>query len=66
VKETVEWSLPRSIARAADRIAILKALGQDDKETALRVAQSIRGFNNGLTKNKGTPAGDGQGWAPRR
>jgi hypothetical protein len=57
VKETVEWSLPRSIKRATDRIAILEALGKDDQETALRVAQSIRGLNNGLTKNKGVLQG---------
>jgi hypothetical protein len=57
VKETVEWSLPRSIKRATDRIAILEALGRDDKETALRVTQSIRGLNNGLTKNKGVLQG---------
>ena len=57
VKETVEWSLPRSIKRSTDRIAILEKLGKDDKETALRVAQSIRGLNNGLTKNKGVLQG---------
>jgi hypothetical protein len=57
VKETVEWSLPRSIQRSTDRIAILEKLGQDDKETALHVAQAIRGLNNGLTKNKGVLQG---------
>ena len=57
VKETVEWGLPRSIKRSTDRIAILEKLGKDDKETALRVAQSIRGLNNGLTKNKGVLQG---------
>jgi hypothetical protein len=57
VRETVEWTLPRSIKRATDRIAILEKLGKDDKETALRVAQAIRGLNNGLTKNKGVLQG---------
>ncbi len=57
VRETVEWSLPRSIRRATDRIAILEKLGKDDKDTALRVAQTIRGLNNGLTKNKGVLLG---------
>ncbi|MGA7991316.1 MAG: S46 family peptidase [Thermoanaerobaculia bacterium] len=57
VKETVEWNLPRSIQRAADRIAILEKLGRDDKETALRVAQTLRGLNNGLTKNRGVLMG---------
>ncbi len=57
VKETVEWYLPRAIRRAADRIEILEKLGKDDKETALRVAQTIRGLNNGLTKNRGVLQG---------
>ncbi len=57
VKETVEWSLPRSIKRFGDQIAILEALGKDDKETALKVAQQIRGRNNSLTKNKGVLLG---------
>jgi len=57
VKETVGWSLPRSIRRSADRIAILENVGKDDKETALRVAQTIRNLNNGLTKNKGVLQG---------
>ena len=57
VKETVEWSLPRSIKRYGDQIAILEALGKDDKETALKVAQQIRGRNNSLTKNKGVLQG---------
>ena len=66
VKETVEWSLPRSIKRSTDRIAILEKLAKEDKETALHVAQTIRGLNNGLTKNKGVLRGHGQGRPPRR
>ena len=57
VKETVEWSLPRTIKRFGDQIAILEALGKDDKETALKVAQQIRGRNNSLTKDKGVLQG---------
>jgi len=57
VKETVEWSLPRSIRRSADRIALLEKLEKDDKETALHVAQTIRGLNNSLTKNRGVVQG---------
>ena len=53
----MEWNLPRSIKRSTDRIAILEKLGKDDKETALHVAQAIRGLNNGLTKNKGVLQG---------
>jgi hypothetical protein len=57
VKETVAWSLPRAIKRSTDRIAILEKLGQDDKETAIRVSTMKRGLNNGLTKNKGVLRG---------
>ena len=57
VRETVDWNLPRAIQRSTDRIAILEKLGKDDKETALHVAQAIRGLNNGLTKNKGVLQG---------
>ncbi len=57
VKDTVEWSLPRAIKRATDRIAILEKLAGEDKETAIRVATAIRGLNNGLTKNRGVLQG---------
>ncbi|MBM4089086.1 MAG: S46 family peptidase, partial [Planctomycetes bacterium] len=57
VREIVEWTLPRSIKRATDLIAILESVSKDDQETELRVAQSIRGLNNGLTKNKGVLQG---------
>jgi peptidase S46-like protein len=61
VKETVEWTLPRAIKRSTDRIAILEKLKKEDKETALHVAQAIRGLNNSLTKNKGVLQGMGKG-----
>ena len=57
VKERVEWTLPRSIRRYADRIGILEALGKDDKETALRVSTTLRALNNTLTNNKGVLQG---------
>ena len=56
-RETVEWTLPRSIRRSTDRIAILDRLAKEDRETALHVAQTVRGLNNGLTKNKGVLQG---------
>jgi hypothetical protein len=49
VRETVEWSLPRSIRRYADRITLLESVGKNDKEAALRVSTALRGLNNGLT-----------------
>ncbi len=57
VRETVEWNLPRSIRRYSDRIAILGELAKEDRDTALHVAQTIRGLNNGLTKYKGVLQG---------
>jgi hypothetical protein len=61
VKENVAWRLPRAIKRATDRIAILEKLAEGDSETAIRVSTSIRGLNNGLTKNKGVLQGLVQG-----
>ena len=60
-REAVEWTLPRAVKRSTDRIAILEKLGKDDKATALRVAQTIRGLHNGLTKNKGVLLGMDKG-----
>ncbi len=57
VKERTEWSLPRSIRRAKEQIAILEELSKDSKDTAIRVAQRKRGLNNGLTKNRGVLEG---------
>ncbi|MEN9636035.1 MAG: hypothetical protein RL077_4439, partial [Verrucomicrobiota bacterium] len=53
VKETVQFSLPRTIKRNTEQIAILEKLAADDTETALRVSTRIRGLNNTLTKTKG-------------
>ncbi|HUM03755.1 MAG TPA: S46 family peptidase [Thermoanaerobaculia bacterium] len=57
VKERVEWTLPRSIKRYTDRIAILEAVGKDDPETALRVSNALRALNNTLTNSKGVLQG---------
>jgi hypothetical protein len=57
VRENVDWRLPRAIQRSTDRIAILEKLAQNDPETAIRVSTTIRGLNNGLTKNKGVLQG---------
>lgn len=53
VQQTVEWSLPRTVKRNTDQIAILEKLSQEDKETAIRVSTRLRGLNNSLTKAKG-------------
>src|SRR5689334_25089673 len=52
VKETTEWSMPRSIRNAQEQLAILDRLSKD-KTIALRVAGRIQRLNNGLTNQKG-------------
>jgi hypothetical protein len=61
VRENVAWRLPRAIQRSTDRIAILEKLARSDSETAIRVSTTIRGLNNGLTKNKGVLQGLAKG-----
>lgn len=53
VRETVEFSLPRTIRRNVEQIGILEKVGSGDPETALRVSTRIRGLNNVLTKTRG-------------
>ena len=53
VQQTIEWSLPRTVKRHTDQIALLETLAKQDKETAIRVSTRIRGLNNSLTKAKG-------------
>ena len=53
VKQTVEWSLPRTVKRNTDQIALLEKLSGEDTETAIRVSTRLRGMNNSLTKAKG-------------
>ena len=53
VQQTIEWSLPRTIKRHTDQIALLEEISKQDKETAIRVSTRIRGLNNSLTKAKG-------------
>jgi hypothetical protein len=53
VKQTVEWSLPRTVRRNTDQISLLEKLATEDQETAIRVSTHLRGLNNSLTKAKG-------------
>jgi len=53
VKETTEWSLPRSICLAVEQLAILDKLTKDNRALAIKVAGRIQGLNNGLTNNRG-------------
>jgi len=53
VKETTEWSMPRSIRLAQEQLAILDRLSKQDKAIALKVAGRVQSLNNGLTNQKG-------------
>ncbi len=53
VKETTEWSFPRFISTAQEQIAILEALGRQDKALQIKAASRLRGLNNYLTNRKG-------------
>jgi hypothetical protein len=53
VKETTEWSFPRTIRSFEQQIAILDALGKKDEGLAIKAAGRLRGLNNYLTNRKG-------------
>ncbi len=53
VKETTEWTMPRSIRLAQEQLAILDQLSKQDKALAIKVAGRVQGLNNGLTNQKG-------------
>ena len=52
VKETTEWSMPRSIRLAEEQLAIVDTLSKDPA-IAIKVAGRVQGLNNGLTNQKG-------------
>ncbi len=53
VKDSIEWSMPRTIRRAEQQLAILDQLSRNDKALALNVANKVQSLNNTLTKQKG-------------
>jgi hypothetical protein len=53
VKETTEWSFPRSIRLAEEQLAIIEKLTKDNKALTLKLAGRIQGLNNNLTNQKG-------------
>jgi len=53
VKETTEWSMPRSIRLAQEQLAILDRLTKADAAVALKVSGRVQRLNNGLTNQKG-------------
>ncbi|MGB7621058.1 MAG: S46 family peptidase [Terriglobia bacterium] len=61
VKETTEWSFPRSIRLAQEQLAILDKLTKENKAVAIKVAGRVQGLNNGLTNQKGMLEGLSKG-----
>ena len=53
VKETTEYTMPRSIRYAEEQLAIIDQLVKQDKTLAIKLAGRIQGLNNGLTNQKG-------------
>jgi len=53
VKQTTDWSFPRTIKTYVDQIAILEDLGKQDKELQIKAASRLRGLNNTLTNRRG-------------
>jgi hypothetical protein len=53
VKRMAEWTLPRSIKRSEEQIAILDEIGKRDAETAIKIHNRVAGLHNGLTNNRG-------------
>ena len=53
VKETTEWTMPRSIRLAQEQLAILDQSTKKDPAVALKIAGRVLGLNNNLTNQKG-------------
>ncbi|MBZ5496582.1 MAG: S46 family peptidase [Acidobacteriia bacterium] len=53
VKETAEWSFPRSIRLAQEQLALIDKLIASNKELAIKVAGRIQSLNNNLTNQRG-------------
>jgi len=53
IEQLTAWSLPRSIRRSTEQLAILNQLAKESPGLAIKVQTRIRGLNNGLTKNRG-------------
>ncbi|HUB83885.1 MAG TPA: S46 family peptidase [Bryobacteraceae bacterium] len=52
VKETTEWTMPRSIRLAQEQLAIIDVLAKDPA-IAIKLSGRVQGLNNGLTNQKG-------------
>ena len=57
IKETTEWTLPRSVRLAEEQLALIDKLVANNKELAIKLAARVQGLNNGLTNTKGVLEG---------
>ncbi len=53
IREYVEYNIPRRISSSEEQVAILKALGRESEELAIKVDRRIGGIENGLTYRRG-------------
>jgi len=53
VKETTEWTYPRSIRLAGEQLAVIDRLIASNKDLAIKVANRIQSLNNNTTNQKG-------------
>lgn len=63
VKETTEWTYPRSIRLAQEQLALIDRLTKENPDLAIKLAGRIQGLNNGLTNQKGVLEGLTKGGA---
>ncbi len=57
IKETTEWTLPRSVRLSEEQLALIDKLTANDKELAIKLSGRVQGLNNGLTNTKGVLEG---------
>ena len=57
VKERTEWSLPLSVKRSKEMIALLEETTKGSKELAIKAEPRMRGLLNGMKKNEGVLEG---------
>ena len=57
VKERTEWTLPRSVRRSKEMIAILEATTKGQKDLEIKAEPRMRGLFNGMKKNEGVLQG---------
>lgn len=61
MKDTIEWSYPRTVRRFGDMLAILAEQSKGSKETEIRIAQRVRGLANSMKNRQGILEGAKKG-----